>query len=217
MQNRKRKARIRITATFLTMLLLLAFANPAIAQRLVVVPPTVTLPATVAVRDVFADKAFDDLMRNGFPVRIHVRAELWRTGRVFDEVTANVEWDIVVQFDNFDSIYEVLRVTADTIVPLGAYRRLADARAASELPYAPNLPIPPRGRESYVGVRADVQTMQLSDLEELQRWLRGEAAPAVQGRKNPGTVFGRGLRSLFTRLLGAEVRHLEGRTKPFTL
>lgn len=199
------------------MLFLLAFANPAAAQRLVVVPPTVTLPATVAVRDVFADKAFDDLMRNGFPVRIHMRAELWRTGRVFDELTANAEWDIIVQFDNFDSNYEVLRVTADTIVPLGAYRRLVDARAASELPYAPNLPIPPRGRESYVGVRADVQTMQLSDLEELQRWLRGEAAPAVQGRKNPGTAFGRGLRSLFTRLLGAEVRHLEGRTKPFTL
>lgn len=181
------------------------------------VPPTLTSPASVSVRGVLADQAFDELMRNGFPMRIHVRAELWRTHTFLDEVISDVEWDIIVRFDNFDSVYEVLRVTGDSVVQLGAYRKLIDARAASELAYAAPLPTPPRGRESYIGVRADVQTIELSDLDELQRWLKGEARPAIQGKKNPGTAITRGLRSLGSRLLGAEVRHLEGRSKTFKL
>lgn len=185
--------------------------------EVVVVPPTLTSPAGVSVRGVLADNAFDELMRNGFPMRIHVRAELWRTRSFLDEVITDIEWDIIVRFDNFDSVYEVLRVTGDSVVQLGAYRKLQDARAASELSYAATRLTPPRGRESYIGVRADVQTIELSDLDELQRWLKGEARPAIQGKKNPGTAITRGLRSLGSRLLGAEVRHLEGRTKPFKL
>lgn len=185
--------------------------------RLRVTAPTLTTLATVAVVGVLADKKFDELMRNGFPVHVHVTAEMWQSGRVFDEVAARSEWDMIVKFDTFDSNYEVLRYTADSIVSLGAFKKLADARAASELAYAPPLGIPPRGRESYVSARADVETMQMSDLEELQRWLNGEARPAVQGKKNPGTAIVRGLRSLITRLLGAEVRHLDGRTRTFIL
>lgn len=211
----------RLRGALLYALLVQALHPPAASGQeragISVTPPTLTTPATVAVRGVLADKAFDELMRNGFPVRVHVRTELWRTGRVFDDVAANATWDIIVQFDTYDSNYEVLRVTSDAVTTLGVYAKLADARAAAELPYAPPLPIPPRGRESYVAVQADVQTLEMSDLEEVQRWLRGEVRPAVEGRKNPGTALGRGLRSLFTRLLGAEVRHLEGRTRRFTL
>ena len=185
--------------------------------RIRVTAPTLTALATVAVVGVLADKKFDELMRNGFPVHMHVTAEMWRTGKVFDEIVAKNEWQLVVQFDTFDSNYEVLRITTDSIIPLGAYKKLADARAAAELAYAPPLGIPPRGRESYVSVQADVETMQMSDLEEVQRWLKGDARPAVQGKRNPGTALVRGLRSLITRLLGAEVRHLDGRTRPFTL
>ena len=199
-----------------------AFASPSIAPaqtraEISIVPPTLTSAPSVSVRGVLADNAFDELMRNGFPMRIHVRAELWRTRSFLDDVVANVDWDVIVQFDSFDSVYEVLRVTGDSVVQLGAYRKLIDARAASELSYnVPSL-TPPRGRESYITVRADVQTIELSDLDELQRWLKGEARPAVQGKKNPGTAITRGLRSLGSRLLGAEVRHLEQQTKAFRL
>ncbi|MBC8088021.1 MAG: hypothetical protein H7Z40_12205 [Phycisphaerae bacterium] len=185
--------------------------------RIRITPPTINTSATVSVLGVLADKKFDELMRSGFPVHVHVTAEVWRTGKVFDEIVAKNEWQLIVQFDTFDSNYEVLRITADSIVPLGAYKKLMDARVAAELAYAPPLGIPPRGRESYVSVQADVETMQMSDLEEVQRWLRGDARPAVQGKRNPGTAVVRGLRSLITRLLGAEVRHLDARTRPFTI
>lgn len=222
--QRARSVGVRTYRMFLAVVLACAFsfAMPAMTHaqtraEISIVLPTLTTPPNVSVRGVLADNAFDELMRNGFPMRIHVRAELWRTRTFLDEVVANVDWDIIVQFDSFDSVYEVLRVTGDSVVNLGAYRKLVDARAASELVY--NLPslTPPKGRESYIAVRADVQTIELSDLDELQRWLKGEVRPAVQGKKNPGTAITRGLRSLGSRLLGAEVRHLEKQTKPFKL
>ena len=216
----QRVARRAVLAFLLLCGLLTLPVQQALAQntpRVRITQPTLTTPATVAVVGVLADKKLDDLMRNAFPVHIHVRAEMWRTGQVFDQVAATAEWELIIQFDTFDSNYEVGLVTPDSIIPLGAYKKLADARAASERAFTPPLGIPPRGRESYVSVRADVETMQMSDLEEVQRWLNGEARPAVQGKKNPGTAIVRGLRSLITRLLGAEVRHLDGRTRPFTL
>lgn len=204
-----------VLVTFVTTQASVAHAQNT--PRIVITPPTLTSPASVQVLAVLADKKFDELMRNGWPVHVHVTAEMWQTGRVFDEVAARAEWDLIVRFDTFDSNYEVARITPDSIIPLGAFKKLAEARAASELAYAPPLGIPPRGRESYVSVRADVETINMSDLEQLQRWLNGEARPAVQGKKNPGTAIVRGLRSLVTRLLGGEVRHLDGRTRTFVL
>lgn len=169
----------------------------------------------VAVRGVLSDSRFDELMRNGFPTRLHVRAELWTIGRWFDELVDRREWDIIVSYDVLDRTYEVLRITTERTVSLGVYARLADARAAAELAHAPAIASPVSGRKNYYNVQVDVQTIAMSDLDEVQRWLRGEASPAVQGRRNPGTALTRGVRTLISRLLGGEVRHLEERSPVF--
>ncbi|HYW30671.1 MAG TPA: hypothetical protein VE869_04120 [Gemmatimonas sp.] len=168
--------------------------------------------ASVAVRRVLDAKSFDELLRNGFPARLHVRGETWTIGRWFDEIVGREEWDVIVRFDLIDKSYEVARVTSDAIVPLGTYARFADARAASELSHAMQIPAAARGRRGYVNVQVDVQTVEMSDLDEVQRWLRGEARPVVQLRRSPGTALTRGLRTLVSRLLGGEVRLLEART-----
>lgn len=175
------------------------------------VPAGGTAPA-VAVRRVLSERPFDELLRNGFPARLHVRSEVWTIGRWFDEIVGSEEWDVIVRYDLIDHTYEVARVTRDVIVALGSYARFADARAASELPFTPPLRANARGRKGYVAVQVDVQTVEMSDLDEVQRWLRGEARPVVQGRRSPGTALTRGLRTLVSRLLGGEVRHLEART-----
>ena len=61
-------------------------------------------------------------------------------------------------------------------------------------------------------VQAELQTLDVSDLDELERWLRGEASPAVHGRRSPGTALTRGVKSLASRLLGGEIRRLEARS-----
>lgn len=212
---------LRRVATLLLACLLVVLPSALSAQgglEVKVVPPTLTSPATVAVTGVLADRAFDKLLRSGFPVRVHVKAELWRSRRFLDDIVAETEWDFFVRFDTFDSFYEVVRIVGDSITPVGGpYRTLKDAQRAAEIPFALRLPTPPRGRESYINVQADVQTMEMSDLNQLLGWLRGEARPAVEGKKNPTTVVGGALRSIGSRLLGAEVRHIEGRTKSFRL
>lgn len=169
-------------------------------------------PPVIAVRGVLSERPFDELLRSGFPARLHVRAELWSEGRWFDDVNGRAEWDIIVRYDVIDRSYEVARRTGEGITPLGSYARFADARAAMELAYAPPLPSPPRGKKTYVLVQAELQTLQVSDLDELERWLRGEAGPAVQGKRSPASALTRGIRTLASRLLGGEVRRLEARS-----
>ena len=95
---------------------------------------------------------------------------------------------------------------------LGQYKSFADARSATEQAFTPSLTPRVKGRSGYVAVQIDVETLELGDLAELQRWLSGEAAPAVRGRRNPGTALTNGFRKLVTRILGGEVRHLEARS-----
>ena len=175
-------------------------------------PRSATTSLTVAAREVLRDASFDELLRNGFPTRLHFRVELWAIGRWFDEIVDRTEWDVIVSYDLVDRSYTVERWTREGVTSLGSYSRFADARAASEIPHMPPLTPPVAGRKGYVAVQVDVQTLAISDLAEMQRWLRGEARPAVQGKRNPGTAITRGLRTLVTRLLGGEVRHLESRS-----
>ena len=190
----------------------LAQSRPEIDIR---VAPT-SYPPLVAIKNVLTEKPFDELLRSGFPARLHVRAEVWTIGRWFDDVLGRVDWDIVVRYDAIDRTYEVARFVEGRLTPLGSYVRFADARAASELPYLPALAAPPRGRKSYVAVQAELQTLEVSDLDELERWLRGEASPAVRGTRNPSTALTRGVRSLASRLLGGEVRRLEAKSPAVT-
>jgi hypothetical protein len=60
-----------------------------------------------------------------------------------------------------------------------------------------------------------VRTLSVSDLDEVNAWLRGELRPAVSGERNPGTAISRGIRSLTTRLLGGEKREYVARSATF--
>lgn len=175
-----------------------------------------TYPPLIAVRGVLTEQPFDELIRSGFPARLHVRAETWTIGRYFDDVKGRAEWDVVIRYDVVDKSYAVARVVNERVMPLGTYSRFADARAAMELPYLPALPSPRRGQKAYVLVQAELQTLDVSDLDELERWLAGEARPAVRGKRSPAGALTRGLRTLATRVLGAEVRKLEARTPTVT-
>jgi hypothetical protein len=177
--------------------------------------PSANNSMSVAVRGVLSERAFDELLRSGFPTRLHFRAELWTVGQWFDNDIDRHEWDLIVRYDVIERTYEVVRVTTDRIVSLGIFNRFADARSATEIPFAPPLALPTPKRKNYYNVQVEVQTIELKDLDEVQRWLRGEARPAVQGRRNPGTALTRGVRTLISRILGGQVRHLEQRSPVF--
>jgi hypothetical protein len=169
----------------------------------------------VAAIGILGDAQLRDLLRNGFPVHVHYRTELWSAGRWFNELQNSYEWDAVIRYDQLDHTYEVVRIVGDQVTPLGEYTQYSAAQAAAERLYRVPIGAPPRGRRSFYSVVIDVETLSLSDLDELERWLRGELRPSLQGRRNPGTALGRGARTLMARMLGAETRHYERRSGTF--
>ncbi len=162
-----------------------------------------------------ADKAMSDLLSNGFPARMHYRLERWAVGRWFDDLKAASEWDVLVKYDALARNYEIFRVINEEAMPLGKYPTLEEAAALAESPFRPVVPLPRKGLRTYYNLLLDVEMLSLSDLDEVERWLRGELKPAVRGKKNPGTAVTRGMRTLVVRLLGGEKRHYEARSGTF--
>ena len=70
------------------------------------------------------------------------------------------------------------------------------------------------GRWYYV-VNAEVETISLSDLQELRRWLRGELAPTVAGDENVENAMARGVRHLVVRVFRLPARRYRDRTPSF--
>jgi hypothetical protein len=187
----------------------------------VALPPASALTKdgpTVRAVGVVTDTAMLQLVRSGFPMRLHYRLELWAARRLFDNLLATVEWNVVVRYDALNEQYRVFRVdsTVESVRyrTLGVFSRVGDAAAEVERPMRVALPASVRSDRQYYRAVLDVQTLSNNDLDEIDRWLRGELSPAVRGQRNPGTAIGRGMRRVLVRLLGEE-RHLESRTPSF--
>ena len=171
----------------------------------------------VASAGLLADASMRDLLANGFPARLHYRLERWVGGRWFDDLKAASEWDVILKYDILGKKYQAVRVVNKQAQSLGDFGTLEDASTAVEAPYQTTIALPKKGQRGYYNLLLDVEMLSLSDLDEVERWLRGELKPAVSGKKNPGTALGRGVRTLVVRLLGGEKRHYEARTGMFRL
>jgi hypothetical protein len=169
----------------------------------------------VRTANVIADADLRKLLQNGFPAHLSYRADLWSRSGWFDDVESTVEWDVVVRYEPLTKTYRVARFVGDRAENLGRFERYEDAQAAVARPYQPPLPARRTRSRQYYIVVLEVEVISMSDLDELERWLRGELRPAVRGKRNPGTALGRGISTLATRLLGGEKRRYEQRTETF--
>jgi hypothetical protein len=202
---------------------LLSTAAPAMAQRSarveIELSPTalrgLEAPRVRALR-VLSDARLRDLLRNGFPARLHWRVEAWSTRGWFDDLKGAVEWDVIVRYEPLERRYEIVRIDAEgNPTPLGRTETFANVEAIIERPQQPPI-LPPRRRDRvYYNVSLNVEMLSVSDLDEVEQWLRGELRPAVRGQRNPGTAVTRGVRTVVAKLLGAEKRHYEERSVRF--
>jgi len=214
--------RQRATLPALLALAVAAWGTPLPAQggraRLeIALPGAVTLASEgplVRCVSVVSDDRLRDLLRNGFPARLHFRIELWSSGGWLNDLERSAEWDMIVRYDPLDRTYRVARIVGDVVVPLGQFEQFADAETAIERPF--RAPITARrGKRGYYNVVLDVETISLTELDEVERWLRGELRPAVRGQTNPVKPVTKGLRTVFVRLIGGERRHYELRSAAF--
>ena len=160
---------------------------------------------------VLRDGALLDALRSGLPLRFHFRVELWRSGGGVDRLVTARENGRAMLRDPLDAGY-----TLDDGRNQRSFGTVAECEAALERAFQPPIRPPGRGRYYYIAVM-NVETLSMSDLEELRRWLRGEARPAVTGGKPVGQAVETGLRRFFVRLLGLPARRYDVRTEVFVV
>ncbi len=184
-------------------------AAPAAAQDPLVLDPAASGPH-VAVPGLLQDDALEDAVRSGLPLRMRFRIELWRDGFV-DDLVAQAAWTVAVAFEPLEQHYLAGVLPSDS---LASFDTWSEARAAVEGPYTPAMRAVGAGTYYYIGV-VEVETLSLSDLDELERWLRGELEPAVRGGRSVGGALGTGLKRLLIRIIGLPARRHEARSRPF--
>ena len=163
----------------------------------------------VQVVALLANGKFVGLMRSGFPLRLHFRLELWRTRATwFDQYASEAAWDVVAHYDPLADDFVLLRSNGTTA-------RYATAQAlgrALEIPYKITLAPKGAGRFYYL-CRLEVSTLNDTDLQELERWLKGEVSPAVSGRGDLGDALVRGAQRVLVRIAGLPRLTLEARSE----
>lgn len=195
-------------------------ANAQTRVQLDVIVPAGTLTATQAPsivgKNLLADPTTRELLRNGFPTKLHYKLELWREKGIFNDIEGSTEWEVLVQYDPAAQLYRAVRRNGKQLEDFGGFATLTSAEEPLSRPY--RVPLRPRaqGGRYYYNVFLDVTTLDVSDLDELQRWLRGELQPAVHGKTNPASALKNGIGTLLSRLLGGERRHYEQRSETFT-
>jgi len=157
----------------------------------------VTGEARVEIGDLFSDPALVETVESGLPLRIRMRIQLWKDG-FFDNQKGQYEWRASVLFDPLTRRYRVQaseRTGAEVEV-----NTLEEAQAALQLTL--DIPIQPMesGRFYYVAI-VEMETLSLSDLEELQRWLQGDLAPVVAGEGDVEGALAKGFRRVLVRML----------------
>lgn len=165
--------------------------------------------ARLRIGPVLATDELEDATRSGLPVRVRVRIELWRDGFI-DDLEGTEAWSTVLLYEPLERQYIVRPAR-------GPARRFPDyrsARAGIEAEYDVNVR-PSREGNHYFTATLEIETLSLSDLEELERWLQGELRPAVTGDRSVTGAVSEGAKRLLIRMLGLPARRVETRSGRF--
>jgi hypothetical protein len=167
--------------------------------------------AEMEVGDLLSDAALLDAVHSGLPLRVRLQVQLWKDG-FFDDQKGQFDWRATILFVPLTRRYRIL--LEDSTQSEVEVNTLSEARRI--LQTGISIPLRPQenGRYYYM---ADVvmETLSLSDLEELQRWLQGDLAPAVAREGDVGSALARGARRVLVRMLGLPARKFRVRSPPF--
>jgi hypothetical protein len=164
---------------------------------------------------IFADRDIREMLHSGFPARLHYRLELWGASGFFDDLKRQTEWDVIVRYNPLKRRYTATRIDGEHVTALGIFDNLDPVEELLSHPTQPAFPLPEGHDKYYYNLVLDVQMLSVSDLDEVERWLKGDVAPAVRGQKSPGTALGQGAKTFITKLLGGQDKHYEARSKVF--
>jgi len=186
-------------------------ASPQTPAFHVSVDAGVAFSATVHAAGVLDDEALENAVRSGLPLRLRFRTELWRD-RLFDELVDVHDWSLIVVYEPIEGRFIVQGTGA--FAPSGEFDTFTAVRAAIERDYSIAVR-PPRAGRYYYSATLEIETLSLSDFEELENWLRGELRPAVAGERSVIGAVGQGVKRAVIRLLGMPAKRFEARSEKF--
>lgn len=180
---------------------------------------TITLPPepgvgspVVRATGMLRDAVFAGALRDGFPIRFQFRLELWRASALFDRLEREQNWLALAERDPLSGTFTLTRDGGSE----EEFTGLDGLAVALAVPYTVDLPLPRRGRSRYYYVASlDVESLSLSELEEVERWLRGDLGRAITREGDFGSALERGARRLLIRFSGLPRRRLEARSPVF--
>jgi len=160
------------------------------------------------------DERWTSALLSGLPLRLHYRLELWRSrASWFDAAVRSIEWDVVVRREPLLDQYSV------TTVLLGRTRqqRYPDLDAlgtALGVAYRIAVRATDKGDYYYVATLS-VSTLSDTDLDEMDRVMRGETGAATDDGGNVGDAVGRTARRMLLRVAGLPIMRVDGRSENF--
>lgn len=190
----------------------LALAGPAAAQQV-----TLRVDSAAGNRPILRlgaaldAESLREAIASGIPIRLYVRVELWRDG-FFDDLAGSRAFSTVLVYEPLAREY-LIRGPGNDDRAL-RFPTFDAARAAIEGDRLIDLR-PTREGTYYYTATVVIETLSLSDLQELERWLQGELQPAVSGDRSIPGALGEGAKRLVIRLLRLPTRRLEARSPRF--
>jgi hypothetical protein len=167
----------------------------------------------VRTRNLLADTPWLSTLREGLPVRLAYRLEVWRTRPGWlDALERQVEWAVVVRHEPLLDQFSVVRLFPPNRVQQNRYATPGALAAALGRGYQFQVTPSEPGRYYYT-VALTVTTLSDSDLEEFERVLKGELTDNGKG----GSNIAKRARRLVLRLAGLPTLNLTAESERFAI
>jgi uncharacterized protein DUF4390 len=162
------------------------------------------------------DSRWLQALRSGLPVRLHYRVEVWRSREGwFDIFERQAEWDVLIRHEPLLDQYTLLTFVGAARQER-RYATLDALGAALAFAYQVNIRPTEEGRY-YYAASLQVSTLSDSDLDELERFLAGDAGRETRNGEKLGDALGRGATRFLLRLAGLPSLRLEARSDRFAV
>ncbi len=166
----------------------------------------------VAVTNLFRDERWAEFLEQTFPIRLQFRVEIWRSREGWiDEFQRAADWSSVIQREPLEENY---RVT--DILQAGTSESRFSTRAELEEFVAARrqIDVLPRGTGTfYYNIRLRIRALSDEEMDELERFLAGDAnAPRTERSQ-----LARSFRRFLLRMAGLPSEDLEARTEKFVV
>ena len=188
-----------------------ARAQDTAAVRLDLTVDSIARDPIVRTLNLLAETPWLSALRQGLPVRLQYRLEVWRSREAWlDDVQRQIEWTVVVRHEPLLDQFSVVRLLPPNRVLRNVYATPGALASALGAAY-PIRVAPKEAGRYYYSASLTVATLSDSDLDKLDRVLRGELDP----RTSEGGSLAERARRLVLRLAGLPTLSLSASSEAF--